>query len=443
MDEMCELAADSLEWLSAWWATLRREHLTGCISTTTLQKCLRRLPRNLRLYIENLPKSVWARPQQPPAMLVPSSSFTRFPDLPPEIRLKIWDEAAAGTSMHVFDVCFPSWRDSGRSKRAFHGAADGAVSKSDHDRWTKYSECVFLDTLEVGPAELARRTRVARHANDPSAYRLRSTMRLTCSEASAAVQRRMRGKSVNTVYLPGKNRKIEYDNDDDVLFLRFRDSGAITNLADGVLLGEFEASGMNDLTELLEGPWSVEMAETLRGARRIALDVAETWAPPAIGAAVYEEAAYLACCLQQGLRVLYLVDHCHGRCTGCERHDARSDQLQTRGPLYRQLQGRNDADGAMTRAPELIHGVGKTYREVFDFEGLGWSHEHPNYVFAAAMDEMIRSQQADADKQDFEGVRVLLVEDEEVEGVDTTMLMDCSLDGASEWFPGQAMNMRL
>ncbi|KAK2056147.1 hypothetical protein LY76DRAFT_618084 [Colletotrichum caudatum] len=339
-------------------------------------------------------------------------SFTRFPDLPPEIRLKIWDEAAAGTSMHVFDVCFPSWRDSGRSKRAFRGAAaDGAMSKSDRDRWTKYSECVFLDALEVGPAELARRTRVARHANDPSAYRLHSTMRLTCSEASAAVQRRTRGKRVNTVYLPGKNRKIEYDNDDDVLFLRFRDGGAITSLTDGVLLGEFEASGMNDLTELL--------------------------------AVVYEEVAYLACCLQQGLRVLYLVDHCHGRCTRCKRHDARSDRLQTRGPLYRQLQGRNDAGVAMARAPEVIHGVGKTYREVFDLEGLGWSHEHPNYVFAAAMDEMIRSQQADADKQDFEGVRVLLVEDEEVEGVDTTMLVDCSLDGASEWFPGQAMNMRL
>ncbi|KAK1573185.1 uncharacterized protein LY79DRAFT_526275 [Colletotrichum navitas] len=372
---------------------------------------------------------------------MPSGSFARFPDLPPEIRLKIWDEAAAGTSMHIFDVCFPSWRDSGRSKRAFLGA-DGAMTRSNHDRWTKYSECVFLDTLEVGPAELARQTRVARHAYDPSVYRLRSTMRLTCSEASAAVQRRMSSKSVNTVYLPGRDRRIEYDNDNDVLFLRFRDGGAIMNLTDGVLLGEFEASRTNELTELLEGPWSVEMAETLRGAGRIALDVAEAWAPPAIGAVVHEEAAYLACCLQQGLQVLYLVDHCHGHCTRCKRHNIRADQLQTRGPLYRQLQSR-DTDGAMIRAPEVIHGVGKTYREVFDFEGLGWSYEHPNYVFAAAMDEMIRSQQADADKQAFEGVKVLLVEDDEVEGVDTTMLMDCRLDSASKRFAGEAPSLCL
>ncbi|KAK1981259.1 hypothetical protein LZ30DRAFT_750181 [Colletotrichum cereale] len=383
MDEMCELAVGSLERVSGWWATLRIKHLMG--------------------------------------------SFARFPDLPPEIRRKIWDEAAAGPSMHVLDVCFPSWRGGARSKRAFQGA-DGAMSQTDRDRWTKYRECVFLDALEAGPAELARQTRVARHAHDPSAYNLRSTMRLVCSEASAAVWRRTRGKSVNTAYLPGRNRRIEYDGDDDVLFLRFGDGGAIADLSHGVLFGEFEASGMNDLTDVLEGPWSVEAAETLRGARRVALDVAETRAPPATGAVLLEEAAYVARCLQQGLRVLYLVDHCHGRCTRCERHGTRSDRLQTRGPLYRQLQSR-DVDGAMARAAEVIHGVGKTYREVFDFEGLGWSHEHPDYVFAAAMDEMIRSQQADADKQDFEGVRVLLVEDEEVQGVDTTTLMDCRSDG--------------
>ncbi|KAK2002775.1 hypothetical protein LX36DRAFT_212465 [Colletotrichum falcatum] len=372
---------------------------------------------------------------------MPSSSFSRFPDLPPEIRLKIWDEAAAGPSMHVFDVCFPSWRGGDRSKRAFQGA-DGTMSKSTHDRWTKYRDCVFLDTLEAGPAEQARQARVARHAYDPSAYGLHSTMRLTCSEASAAVRRRMRGKSVNTVYIPGRGKRIEYDNDGDVLFLRFRNGGAITNLTHGVFSGEFEASGVNDLTQVLEGPWSVEMAETLRDARRIALDVAETWAAPAIGAVLYEEAAYLACCLQQGLRVLYLVDHCHGRCTRCKRHGIKPGQLQTRGALYQQLQSW-DTDGAMARAPEVIHGVGKTYREVFDFEGLGWSHEHPNYMFASAMDEMIRSQQADADKQDFEGIRVLLVEDDEVEGVDTTMLMDCSLDGASERFATEVMSMSL
>ncbi|GKT46293.1 uncharacterized protein ColSpa_06474 [Colletotrichum spaethianum] len=371
---------------------------------------------------------------------MPSSSFSKFPDLPAELRLKIWDEATAGPSMHIFDVCFPSWRGGARSKRAFQ-AADGTMPQSNHDRWAKYNECVFLDALEIGPAELARQTRVARHAYDPSVYRLRKTMRLTCSEASAAVERRMRGKRVNTVYLPGRNERIHYGNEEDVLFLRFRDGGAITDLSQGVLFGEFEASGMNDLTDVLEGPWSAEMAETLRDAQCIALDVAETWAPSAIGAVLFEEIAYLACCLQQNLRVLYLVDHCHGRCTRCKRHETKIYQLQTRRALYWQLN--QDIDDATARTPDVIHGVGKTYREVFDFEGLGWSHEHPSYVFAKAMDETIRSQQVDADKQDFEGVRVLLVEDEEVEGVDTTTLMDCNLNNTSERFAGEVMDMSL
>ncbi|GKT94634.1 multicopper oxidase [Colletotrichum tofieldiae] len=372
---------------------------------------------------------------------MPSSSFTNFPELPAELRLKVWGEATARPSMHIFDVCFPSWRGGDRSKRAFQ-ATDGTMSQSSHARWTKYSECVFLDSLEVGPAELARQTSVARHAFDPSVYRFRRTMRLACPEASAAVWRRMRGKSVNTVYLPGRNERIQYDNDEDVLFLRFRDGGAITDLSHGALFGEFEASGMNGLTDILEGPWSTEMAETLRDAQCIALDVAETWDPSAIGTVLFEEVAYLACCLHQGLRVLYLVDHCHGRCTRCKRHDTKSSQLQARGGLYRELQNR-DIDNAMVRTPDIIYGVGKTYREVFDLEGLGWSHEHPNYVFARGVDEVIRSQQADTDKQGFEGVRVLLVEDEQVEGLDTTTLMDCKLDGASERFAGEVMNLSL
>ncbi|KZL66554.1 multicopper oxidase [Colletotrichum tofieldiae] len=338
---------------------------------------------------------------------MPSSSFTNFPELPAELRLKVWGEATARPSMHIFDVCFPSWRGGDRSKRAFQ-ATDGTMSQSSHARWTKYSECVFLDSLEVGPAELARQTSVARHAFDPSVYRFRRTMRLACPEASAAVWRRMRGKSVNTVYLPGRNERIQYDNDEDVLFLRFRDGGAITDLSHGALFGEFEASGMNGLTDILEGPWSTEMAETLRDAQCIALDVAETWDPSAIGTVLFEEVA----------------------------------QLQARGGLYRELQNR-DIDNAMVRTPDIIYGVGKTYREVFDLEGLGWSHEHPNYVFARGVDEVIRSQQADTDKQGFEGVRVLLVEDEQVEGLDTTTLMDCKLDGASERFAGEVMNLSL
>ncbi|KAK1675071.1 hypothetical protein BDP55DRAFT_553569 [Colletotrichum godetiae] len=366
--------------------------------------------------------------------------FTKFAELPAELRLKVWNEAAAGPSIHIFDVCFPSWRGTDRSRRAFQ-SIEGNISEDNHARWTKYRDCVFLDALEAGPAELARQTRIARHMRNPSVYKQRQTMRLVCSEASAAVERRLKGRSMNSVYLPGRNQRIQYDNEEDVLLLRFGDGGALTDLSHGVLFGEFEASGVNNLTEVLEGPWSAEMAETLRDAQLIALDIAETWTPATVGAAMFEEVAYLACCIQRGLRVLYLVDHCPGRCTRCEKQNITRSQLQTRGELYDQLHSR-DMDAARLRPADVIHGVGKTYREVFDLEGMGWSDEHPIYMFARVMDEMIRNQQADADTQDFEGIRVLLVEDDELEGVDNTTMMDCFPDGRSE-VANEVLNMNL
>ncbi|KAJ0297111.1 hypothetical protein COL516b_011017 [Colletotrichum fioriniae] len=332
--------------------------------------------------------------------------FTKFAELPAELRLKIWDEATAGPSIHIFDVCFPSWRGTDRSSRAFQ-SADGRIIEDNYARWTKYRE-----------------------------------MRLVCSEASAAVERRLRGRNTNSVYLPGRNQRIHYDNEEDVLLLRFGDGGALTDLSHGVLFGEYEASGVNSLTEVLEGPWSAEIAETLRDARLIALDIAETWTPATVGAVLFEEVAYLACCIQRGLRVLYLVDHCHGRCVRCKKQDITRSRLQTRGDLHDQLHSRHK-DAARSRTADVIHGVGKTYREVFDLEGMGWSDEHPIYVFARVMDEMIRSQQADADTQDFEGIRVLLVEDDELEGVDTTTMMDCYPDGRSEEVTNEDMNMSL
>ncbi|KAF0325839.1 hypothetical protein GQ607_006971 [Colletotrichum asianum] len=352
-------------------------------------------------------------------------SFHRFSDLPAELRLKIWEDASTGPSMHVFDVCFPSWRGAERSKRAFQDA-DGHVSEANQARWSKYSQCVFLDALEAGPEELARSTRVARHAHDPSVYKLRRAQQVTSAEASGATAKL--GKDVNTVCLPGRNEKIVYDNEEDVLFLRFRDGGAVTELSQGVLFGEYDASGANSLSEVLEGPWSAEMAATLHGGRKIALDVAETWTNETVGAVLLEEVAYLGCCLQQGLRVLYLVDHCPGRCSRCGRKGMAADRLQERGQLYRQLH----YDETQGREPDVVRGVGKTYREVFDFEGMGWSDKHPSFVFARAMDETIRSQQADADARRFQGVRVLVVEDEDVDGLDTTTLMDCNPEGAPE-----------
>nr|XP_036575922.1 uncharacterized protein CTRU02_14059 [Colletotrichum truncatum]KAF6782578.1 hypothetical protein CTRU02_14059 [Colletotrichum truncatum] len=358
-------------------------------------------------------------------------TFERFADLPAELRLKIWNEALAGPSMHVFDVCFYSWRGSDRSKRAFQDS-NGNIPEPKQSRWKKYDQCAFLDTLEAGATELARSTQVARHAHDPSVYRLRQAQRSTSVEAAAAVAgpARRRQPNTNTVYLPGRDEKVVYDNDKDVLFLRFRDGGALSELTQGVLFGEYDTVGPSNLSQILEGPWCAEMASTLHGAKHIALDVAETWTTATVGAVMLEEVAYLGCCLQHDLRVLYLVDHCPGRCTRCNRQDKRTAQLQSRGDLYRRLHS-TAAEEAMTREPDVIWGVGKTYREVFDFEGLGWSDAHPSYVFARAMEETIRSQQADAKAEVFQGVRVLVVEDENVDGLDTTTLMDCNPENIS------------
>ncbi|KAL4412868.1 hypothetical protein CABS03_07294 [Colletotrichum abscissum] len=424
MDEMCELAVDAVEWVSDWSTLLPATGFPGSNAMRVLHDYLYKPLQESRHEVKFSSETQQHRSNSP---MMP---FTKFAELPPELRLKIWDEATAGPSIHIFDVCFASWRGTDRSRRAFQ-SADGKISEQNHARWTKYRECVFLDALETGPAELARRTRIARHMHDPSVYKQRQTMRLVCSEASAAVERRLRGTNLNSVYLPGRNQKIHYDNEEDVLLLRFGDGGALTDLCHGVLSGEYEASGVNNLTEVLEGPWSAEIAETLRDARLIALDIAETWTPATVGAVVFEEVAYLACCIQRGLRVLYLVDHCHGRCTRCKKQDITRSQLQTRGELYYQLHSR-DRDAAISRVADVIHGVGKTYREVFNLEGMGWSDEHPIYVSARVMDEMIRSQQTDAATQDFEGIRVLLVEDDELEGVDNTTVMDCYPDSRSE-----------
>lgn len=435
MDKMCELAVDAVEWVSGWSTLSPATGFPGSSSMRALQNYLYKPLRESRSEAKVSSETKQHR------LKSPTMPFTKFAELPAELRLKIWDEATAGPSIHIFDVCFPSWRGTDRSSRAFQ-SADGRIIEDNYARWTKYRECVFLDALETGPAEIARQTRIARHMHDPSVYKQRHRMRLVCSEASAAVERRLRGRNTNSVYLPGRNQRIHYDNEEDVLLLRFGDGGALTDLSHGVLFGEYEASGVNSLTEVLEGPWSAEIAETLRDARLIALDIAETWTPATVGAVLFEEVAYLACCIQRGLRVLYLVDHCHGRCVRCKKQDITRSRLQTRGDLHDQLHSRHK-DAARSRTADVIHGVGKTYREVFDLEGMGWSDEHPIYVFARVMDEMIRSQQADADTQDFEGIRVLLVEDDELEGVDTTTMMDCYPDGRSEEVTNEDMNMSL
>lgn len=69
------------------------------------------------------------------------------------------------------------------------------------------------------------------------------------------------------------------------------------------------------------------------------------------------------------------------------------------------------------RQPDVIRGVGKTWREIFDLEALGWHEKHPGFVFGETISEVIRLQQGSWHGQGnkrptFKGVRVLVAEDE-------------------------------
>jgi hypothetical protein len=351
------------------------------------------------------------------------TTFPQFAALPPELRVKIWEESLFGPSMHIFDVCFPSWRGNERSKRAF-SRSDGSMTEENSLRYQKYKDSVFLDALEVDSQELSRTTRIARHRFDPSMYQHRERLQLTNTE-SCCTLKTPDDIDENTVYLPGRNRKIQYNNSTDTLFLRFRDGGAVTGLSQTLIFGpEPRPSSIGSLGQVLEESWSPEIAQTLGGARRIALDVAETWSTTTVGDVLLMEIGYLASCLQEGLEVLYLVDHCPGRCGRCKRDRLQGADMSTRRALSATLHGEEREE--VERDPDVIHGIGKKYTEVLDLEALGWEDCHPTFIFAIIMDHAIRSQQRDCKGEiSFKGIRVLVVEDEFVGNIDTTMVADC------------------
>ncbi|KAJ0161828.1 hypothetical protein CTA2_5528 [Colletotrichum tanaceti] len=324
-------------------------------------------------------------------------SFPLFPNLPTELRVNIWEETVSSPSIHIVDVCFPSRRGNDRSKRAFEKTWPASNNQGQSARWRKYENSVFLDSMEVatGDDQLSgQHSRLVHYyVRDPSVYRQRRAQRLTCSEAASSSA--LRANRANTVYLSGRGSKFDYDNGQDVLFLRFWDRDLPMNIS--------------GITEVLEAPWSAEMALTVHQARRIAIDVNDaTIMPSSIG-----EVPWLASCFQQGLEVLYLVDHQVNGGGGDKltRDRYAAVDLQTRGGLYRQLHGSIHGED-LTRAPDLIHGVGKTYREVFDLERLLWSESHPAFIFARHLEDSIRSQQRDAGAEEFKGVRGVVIEDE-------------------------------
>lgn len=337
-------------------------------------------------------------------------TFPQFTSLPPELQNEVWETSIEGPSMHIFDVCSPSWRDPKRSAKAFQ----------DEKRFDRYKNNVFLDALDTSDEELNRTTRVAGHAFDPSMYKqtdaLLSTSRVTAGTTRAL---KFRGDT-NTVYLPGRNRKITLPAS-DVIMLRFRDVGAAMETAAHCL---FTAEGTSS-SDVLKSRWSAEMLETMRAARRIALDVSEVSVQWMQSHAALQEISYLASMLHHGLEVLYLVDHCVGRCKGCKKGMMLAQDVKKQDKLWRRLH-RADKEDKREGEGDVIHGVTKRYVEVCGLEGLKWTDQHPAYVFAERFDRAVRNYQHGPNKGKFQGVRVLVMEDEKVEGLEAEVRVDCT-----------------
>ncbi|TPX07304.1 uncharacterized protein E0L32_010801 [Thyridium curvatum] len=230
-----------------------------------------------------------------------SSSFSPFSRLPAELQIQIWKEASREPSIHTFDVCFPSRGAKGRARSAFTSFG-GMV---DEERYAIYETTVFFDATTLEP--------------DLSVYKWKEKLRTTCWEANKAVQLQssepdrqlmhdVEHSDVNSVYLPGPDRWVTYDNRLDVIHLRLRadpmsgmespgdiESGNINSAGEGSEpIPSRSPESMCGVSRLLDCLWSKEMATTVRLARHIAFDVSDVWDDSTAGPLFLEEAPFLA-----------------------------------------------------------------------------------------------------------------------------------------------------
>lgn len=303
--------------------------------------------------------------------------FSKFTQLPLELQIQVWETFFRAPAMHIFDMCYPTRRGDARITKAF----------GDDETIRKYSKTVFLDRLDE---------------SDPSMYHFTSSLRLASGLATKVERNALSRQGKTTVHLPGQAQTLSIPTT-DVVFLRFRPRPA--NHSDLAAETLFYPS---PIKEILESDWSPEVADTLYSARRIALDVSETWAAGLSMEFGSDEVAYFSCTIQKGLEVVYLVDDCTGRCDSCTRKDLKREDLQTKGDLWKGLQSSDlDRDG------DVIQAVGRRYVEVFDLEKLGWDIGHPSYLFARMMMTAVQSQQYGEDQGRFKGMRVLVIEEDQ------------------------------
>jgi hypothetical protein len=356
-------------------------------------------------------------------------------------------------------------------------------------RLSKGGEVIYLDevtdTLYLSPLSTTTTDDLSSQENstaqgalfrtDPSMYKFRGSLSATCIDAAATVRRSTTGRGgsstsgdTNTIYLgaPSTARgcaSVTYDNTQDVLHLRF--------VPPAFRFPDGSRRLTSPVSAIFESVWSQELAGALHRARRVAIDVSQLW--PDLGARVaggegggeeqggedgaeeaemlegggeeeetgggiddasliMQDIAFLACTMQHDLEVLYLVDYRAGRCDPqpSQPSSLRARDLMDRSDegLYRALRNGEAWKKEKMREPDVIQGVGKVWREVFDLEKMGWHEEHPGFVFGEMFAEVVKMQQGNwmgddeqvgqntKERARFKGVRVLVAEDEEVNG---------------------------
>ncbi|KAM0230109.1 hypothetical protein ACHAPO_009476 [Fusarium lateritium] len=320
-------------------------------------------------------------------------AFRHFTSLPLELQIKIWHTyVRPGPAMHIFDVCYPSWKGDKRTEKAFQSLMH---SKEGEEKLKEYKNMVFLDRMDpISP----------RGVFDPSMYHATATSKLISRLTEQTVRETETREDMNEICLSGRGQKISIPAS-DVLMLRIRqDPSDHSNLATETLLCP------PPIKDILENQWSAELASALRSAKKVAIDVSETWATGLYGELGLEEIAFFACTIQKDLEVLYLVDECAGRCKQCRRQSVKMDDIRKRDALWKGLRTKNTDDE--DRPGDIINAVSRRYVEATNLAALGWDEEHPAYLFACLIDTAIKTQQEDTDRGKFQGVRVLVVEDE-------------------------------
>ncbi|KAL2784042.1 hypothetical protein BJX66DRAFT_344396 [Aspergillus keveii] len=361
--------------------------------------------------------------------------FPQFSRFPSELRRQIWQESCPLPGIHVFDVCIPSTSEESRLSRAFQTCGMSSEGTEVPSRILKYSATVFLDQfMPTGEDKCNNTGESSRLDFDPSAYRITSTVRQTCFEAleslrtrsfqieiqstitpqSTSPYRSASPKASNSVYLAAQNKWITYDNANDVLFLRF---GGPVRIPAALLDEAEEESGeeqeyprtfTSGISDVLLCPWSEEFTETLRDARRVALDLAElrtTADTSETEEGQWEEAtaqdiAYLACCLQNELEVLYIIVDDPGSGERGSTLDIAS--LQMMGKAGNLL----SSPGFEKRSTDIFYGKGVTYHEVFALERVGLGEGTGEFRVLRMLGDAVREQQGEEGV--FRGVRALV-----------------------------------